>query len=232
MQFKYYVVTSIYFALVHSQSLSTTLTCNGLECQQTTPGSILSNLELTFKGKIDFTEINKILKAYIQTEIQASVEKAMERLKMDTAVSNEKRLNQTLEAKLIELTSTVMQQLEENKKAIQTEVEQKIKQTELNLEQKAMAPRQGCQSGTIGEHAYPQVRFPLSQNVTFNPPFKDIPAVVYGLYLLDSSKDHNVRVTTSLSNLSRNGFTLGISTFADTIMWGARVSWMACPKTF
>ena len=86
------------------------------------------------------------------------------------------------------------------------------------------------QSGEVGEHSYPTVKFPVVTQVNFNPPFAEKPALTYGLFLLDSNKNQNVRVRTKVDNLSTTGFKLTIQTFADTVMWGARISWMACPK--
>ncbi|XP_071128551.1 uncharacterized protein [Mytilus edulis] len=96
----------------------------------------------------------------------------------------------------------------------------------------ASRTRQGCQSGVFGKHAYPEIKFPASTYITFDPPFTATPALVYGLYLYDSSKDANSRLVTDVSNLSKSGFNLKIKTFAGTKMWGARISWMACPKSF
>ncbi|CAG2236838.1 unnamed protein product [Mytilus edulis] len=90
--------------------------------------------------------------------------------------------------------------------------------------------REGCQSGVFGEHAYPEIKFPASGYITFNPPFTAVPALVYGLYLYDTSKDSNSRLVTDVTNLSKSGFNMKIKTYADTKMWGARISWMACPK--
>ncbi|XP_063445817.1 uncharacterized protein LOC134725715 isoform X2 [Mytilus trossulus] len=110
--------------------------------------------------------------------------------------------------------------LENDNKALKVEIAQI----------KASVKRQGCQSGVFGEHAYPEIKFPASGYITFNPPFSDVPALVYGLYLYDTSKDSNSRLVTDVTNLSKSGFNMKIYTYADTKMWGARMSWMACPK--
>ncbi|XP_071128878.1 uncharacterized protein [Mytilus edulis] len=94
----------------------------------------------------------------------------------------------------------------------------------------ASRTREGCQSGVFGEHAYPEIKFPASGYITFNPPFTAVPALVYGLYLYDTWKDSNSRLVTDVTNLSKSGFNMKIKTYADTKMWGARISWMACPK--
>ncbi|CAC5399891.1 unnamed protein product [Mytilus coruscus] len=87
------------------------------------------------------------------------------------------------------------------------------------------------QSGTFGAHAYPQVKFPASRDIKFNPQFDATPSLVYGLYLYDTWKDTNPRLSTYIRGLTRNGFNLVITTFSNTVMWGAHISWMACPKT-
>lgn len=53
---------------------------------------------------------------------------------------------------------------------------------------------------------------------------------MYGLYLYDTWKDTNPRIIVHAGGLTRYGFNLSIRTFADTKLWGARISWMACPK--
>ncbi|XP_076075375.1 uncharacterized protein LOC143046219 [Mytilus galloprovincialis] len=113
-----------------------------------------------------------------------------------------------------------------------SQLNRELKQYINELIKQASRTRQGCQSGVFGEHAYPEIKFPASGYITFNPPFTATPALVYGLYLYDSSKNTNSRLVTSVSNLSKSGFNLKISTFAGTKMWGARISWMACPKSF
>ncbi|XP_071133208.1 uncharacterized protein [Mytilus edulis] len=110
-----------------------------------------------------------------------------------------------------------MDALENDNKALKVEIAQ-IK-----------ASRRGCQSGVFGEHAYPERKFPVSRYITFNPPFTAVPALVYGLYLYDTSKDSNSRLVTEVTNLSKSGFNMKIKTSGDTKMWGARISWMACP---
>ncbi|CAC5393772.1 unnamed protein product [Mytilus coruscus] len=85
-----------------------------------------------------------------------------------------------------------------------------IHQMEVLVAEYASKTRQGCQSGVFGEHAYPEMKFPASGYITFNPPFTAVPALVYGLYLYDSSKDTNSRLVTDVSNLSKSGFNLKI----------------------
>lgn len=86
-----------------------------------------------------------------------------------------------------------------------------------------------CQSGlNVGVHAYPQHSFPYTVTVKFNPPFKNAPAFVYGTTLLDtiSSIHYNARLTEVTNEL----FTLSMITWSSYSLYGARISWMACPK--
>ncbi|XP_071128552.1 uncharacterized protein [Mytilus edulis] len=106
-----------------------------------------------------------------------------------------------------------------------------INHIERRVTRYASGNKEGCQSGVFGEHAYPEIKFPASGYITFNPPFTAVPALVYGLYLYDTSKGSNSRLFTDVTNLSKSGFNMKIRAWADTKMWGARISWMACPKT-
>ena len=86
-----------------------------------------------------------------------------------------------------------------------------------------------CQSGNgVGVHTYPSRSFPYTVTVRFNPPFKRTPAFVYGTVLLDAT-DHT-RYNAQLQKLTNEYFTISMSTWATYYLWGARISWMACPK--
>ncbi|CAG2233280.1 unnamed protein product [Mytilus edulis] len=84
--------------------------------------------------------------------------------------------------------------------------------------QRISAIEQKGQSGDFGQHVFPQIRFPTSAYIRFYPPFEYTPAIVYGLYLYDTSKQTNPRMITTVSNLSRYGFTMSIRVWADTKM--------------
>lgn len=86
-----------------------------------------------------------------------------------------------------------------------------------------------CQSGRgVGCYSYPETVFPCTTTVKFNPPFRNVPALVYGFHQLDSSTV--TRYTSELLQLSKESFTLHIKTWSDSILWGVRINWMACPK--
>ena len=89
--------------------------------------------------------------------------------------------------------------------------------------------REKCQSGNgVGVHTYPSRSFPYTVTVRFNPPFKKTPAFVYGTVVLDATSE--TRYNAQLQKLTNEYFTISMTTWATYYLWGARVSWMACPK--
>ncbi|XP_056013411.1 uncharacterized protein LOC125682260 [Ostrea edulis] len=87
-----------------------------------------------------------------------------------------------------------------------------------------------CETGQLGKHANPAPSWPLIQTVTFKTAFQEKPTVTYGLYLLDAAYTANLRVVTEAKNVTNTGFQVKLNTWADTTMFGARVSWMACGR--
>ena len=65
--------------------------------------------------------------------------------------------------------------------------------------------------------------------ISFNPHFKKAPKVVIGLTLVDTHKDHNVRVRASVTSVSKNGFTVRFKPWDTSITYQIGVNWMACP---
>lgn len=101
---------------------------------------------------------------------------------------------------------------------------EKISDLTTNIER-----QEKCQSGLgVGAHTHPQHSFPYTVTVKFDPPFKNVPSFVYGTTMLDASKV--THYNTILRELTAESFTLHIHTWTDYYLWGARVSWMACPK--
>ncbi|WAR12779.1 hypothetical protein MAR_026959 [Mya arenaria] len=88
-----------------------------------------------------------------------------------------------------------------------------------------------CQSGEFGPHHNPRPSYPVTLTINFQPAFKSKPAIVYGLKVLDSAHNTNVRVSGSITEMTNAYFKFKISEWADTVMYGAKFSWMACPKT-
>lgn len=92
-----------------------------------------------------------------------------------------------------------------------------------------MEGREKCQSGNgVGVHTYPSHSFPYTVTVRFDPPFRRTPAFVYGTVLLDATT--HTRYNAALQQLTKELFTLRMVTWAQYYLWGARISWMACPK--
>ncbi|XP_034301934.2 uncharacterized protein [Magallana gigas] len=87
-----------------------------------------------------------------------------------------------------------------------------------------------CESGTAGQHKAPPPRWPYIQNVKFKSPFEETPTVTYGLFLLDSLHNTNVRILTTVTAVTKTGFQVKLNPWGPTVLYGARISWMACGK--
>lgn len=86
-----------------------------------------------------------------------------------------------------------------------------------------------CQSGyEIGAHDYPKRSFPYDVTIKFDPPFQKKPAFAYGITLLDALK--HMAVNAQLISLTERSFSLRIITWGRAELYGARISWIACPK--
>ncbi len=64
--------------------------------------------------------------------------------------------------------------------------------------------------------------------VTFDKPFDKKPTVVVGVSMLDSDVKANVHYNLEATAVSRDGFTLKISTWGDSKLFGIGGSWVAC----
>lgn len=85
------------------------------------------------------------------------------------------------------------------------------------------------ESGTVGQFTA-AAKWPYSRRINFRAPFQATPSLTYGLYFLDSSKSANIRVHASVTNVSRTGFKITMKSWADSVLYGGYVSWMACGK--
>jgi len=63
--------------------------------------------------------------------------------------------------------------------------------------------------------------------ITFPKPFDSKPTVVLGVTMVDADKGSNVRFSVEPVSISRDGFTVKISTWGDTKVYGLGGSWMA-----
>lgn len=86
------------------------------------------------------------------------------------------------------------------------------------------------ESGIVGQHKFPAPRWPYTQSVKFTSPFEEKPTVTYGLYLLDFYHNTNLRFDSAVTAVTKTGFQVTFRTWADTLLYGARISWMACGK--
>ncbi|KAI9451498.1 hypothetical protein BJY52DRAFT_1154502 [Lactarius psammicola] len=71
---------------------------------------------------------------------------------------------------------------------------------------------------------------PASVRIDFERPFVTPPKVVVFLNYIDLNKDHNWRLSSTASDIDVKGFTLSIKTWSDTILYAARVGWIAYPE--
>ena len=74
----------------------------------------------------------------------------------------------------------------------------------------------GTQSGVATIEVY----VPLSG-------FTEVPQIFVSPSLMDVEQSRNMRLNTYVQNVSPKGFTLVLACWADTILWGTRVSWLA-----
>ena len=68
--------------------------------------------------------------------------------------------------------------------------------------------------------------------IKFNPAFTNPPKVMIGLTLVDTHKDQNVRVRTSVTSVDKDGFWLKMNPWDISITYQIGVNWMACPWTW
>ncbi|WAR12797.1 LOW QUALITY PROTEIN: hypothetical protein MAR_026977 [Mya arenaria] len=107
-----------------------------------------------------------------------------------------------------------------------TALEQQLTKTVLGI---SASLKEKCQSGEFGPIAFdPRPSYPATVTITFRPAFRSIPAVVYGLKMLDSAYNANVRVKGPITELTNTYFDFRISEWADNVMYGSVFSWMAC----
>jgi len=71
---------------------------------------------------------------------------------------------------------------------------------------------------------------PPSVRIDFERPFVTPPKVVVFFNSIDLDKNHTWRLKTTATNIDANGFTLHIGTWLDTILYSARVGWIAYPE--
>lgn len=85
------------------------------------------------------------------------------------------------------------------------------------------------ESSTVGQFRA-SAKWPYSRRKNFRAPFQGTPTLTYGLYFLDSSQTANLRVHASVTNVSRTGFEITMKSWANSVLYGGYVCWMACGK--
>ncbi|KAJ3569493.1 hypothetical protein NP233_g5020 [Leucocoprinus birnbaumii] len=71
---------------------------------------------------------------------------------------------------------------------------------------------------------------PTSVRVDFERPFISPPTVIVFFSHIDLDQNYNWRLKTSATHIDQEGFTLNIETWWDTILYEAKVSWIAYPS--
>jgi hypothetical protein len=95
------------------------------------------------------------------------------------------------------------------------------------------------QAGRIGFDYMSIPGFPLSSTtsggrqyetyVRFTTPFSTPPQVVAAIAHLDTNHNMNTRLTTAVTSVDLNGFTLHLGTWGDSQVFGVSVNWVALP---
>lgn len=65
------------------------------------------------------------------------------------------------------------------------------------------------------------------RNITFSSPFAGTPLVQASLSYLDCDCGHNLRVKLLVDTITTTGFRLRVTDWADTVLWGVGVNWIA-----
>ena len=95
----------------------------------------------------------------------------------------------------------------------------------------ALAP--GDLDFLTGEHTRSVWRNPNSPafvRIDFERPFLTPPKVVVFFNCIHLGRSHNWRLKTTATDIDVDGFTLHIGTFLDTMLYAARVGWIAYPE--
>ncbi len=68
------------------------------------------------------------------------------------------------------------------------------------------------------------------KRIEFEHAYESPPKIVIWLKAVDLAKDHGWRIKAWASSIDKDGFTIHIDTWADTIMYSAAASWIAYPE--
>uniref|UniRef100_A0A8W8L1S7 H-type lectin domain-containing protein n=1 Tax=Magallana gigas TaxID=29159 RepID=A0A8W8L1S7_MAGGI len=130
-----------------------------------------------------------------------------------------------------ELVFYLMEQLYDMKPKIET-MKTKIKDMEFYIaaQKKQIEALQNRESGVVVKYANPPPSWPYIQSVKFKSHFEERPTVTYGLYFLDSDRSTNLRVITEITDVTKTGFRMKLTSYDDSKLYGAKINWMACGK--
>jgi outer membrane usher protein FimD/PapC len=70
----------------------------------------------------------------------------------------------------------------------------------------------------------------MTIDIDFETPFKEKPQIILSITQMDSDKEANVRVKVEAISISRDGFTLKVSTWADSKLFSISGYWLATTK--
>ncbi|EON61917.1 hypothetical protein W97_01135 [Coniosporium apollinis CBS 100218] len=89
------------------------------------------------------------------------------------------------------------------------------------------------QTGTFdtqGLHPWNQPQQKNSARIKFKNGYQDTPNVVVWLSGFDMAKGHNWRIAVSADGIDKDGFTIHLDSWADTVLYAAQASWIAYAK--
>jgi len=64
-------------------------------------------------------------------------------------------------------------------------------------------------------------------DVSFTKSFEAVPKIVLAVNMIDADNRYNVRYKVEAKSVSRDGFTIKVTTWNDSKVWGIAGSWMA-----
>ena len=96
-------------------------------------------------------------------------------------------------------------------------------------EKKAQLPNLGVFC-TYEQHGWGNPAIAHTHSVELGSGYTHVPHVSVGLNMIDLQKWYNPRVEASADNLSKNGFSIHLNTWADSILLAAAASWISLPS--
>ncbi|KAG9029155.1 hypothetical protein FRB95_005613 [Tulasnella sp. JGI-2019a] len=82
---------------------------------------------------------------------------------------------------------------------------------------------------TREDHPWDELKMQTVREITFDKPYAEAPKIVCWFNMIATEPQHNCRIRTYAGNITKTGFTLYISTWADTTRYVATATWIAHP---